>query len=241
MRYSDRPLPMATRLLGLAGTAFVCLALVGAGLLRWVDTPRPRGSTAALTLVEIAPPRARPAPPGDRPPGPEQVERQAMPESASPTAAPMLRLAPPVDAIGPSMIGLPRPGDAHARIPASDAKSGPPATRAMAPEARPVPAAPKAADERARWEGRVLAALHRAKRYPRAARRGGDEGTSWIRFVIDRRGRVRSAVLQRSSGIESLDREALALPARAQPLPRPPRAVTGSRIELVVPIEFFLR
>ncbi|MGV1683495.1 energy transducer TonB [Sphingopyxis sp. NJF-3] len=241
MRYSDRPLPMATRLLGLVGTALVCLVLIGAGLLRWVDAPRPRASTAALTLVEIAPSRAPPAPPSERTPGPEQVERQSMPERASPRAAPMSRPALPIIALVQPAIGLPRPEGSHAVLPASDAKGGQPAARAAAPEARPVPPAPKATDERPQWERLVLAALHRAKRYPRAARRNGDEGTSWIRFVIDRRGRVRSAALHRSSGIASLDREALALPARAQPLPRPPKTVTGSRIELVVPIEFFLR
>lgn len=231
---------MATRLLGLAGTAVVCLVLIGVGLLRWVDAPHPRTSTSALTLVEIAPRQAPPAPPSERAPGPEQVERKAVTERSPSSAVPALRLPPSIPMLAQPAVTPPRPGNRIAAVPASGTAGGQPAARAAAPEARPVPPAPKATDERPRWEGRVLAALHRAKRYPRAARRNGEEGTSWIRFVIDRRGRVHSAVLLRSSGVDALDREALALPARAQPLPRPPKAVAGSRIELVVPIEFFL-
>ena len=62
----------------------------------------------------------------------------------------------------------------------------------------------------------------------------------WIRFTSDREGRVRSVRLERPSGFDALDREALALPMRASPLPKPPESVTGNRIELTVPIEFFL-
>lgn len=68
-----------------------------------------------------------------------------------------------------------------------------------------------------------------------------EQGVPWIRFVIDRQGRVLSASLERSSGVPDLDREALALPKRAQPLPKPPEDRPGETLELVVPVEFFIR
>jgi protein TonB len=51
---------------------------------------------------------------------------------------------------------------------------------------------------------------------------------------------VLSARIEKSSGVESLDQETLALIQRAQPLPKPPAEMPGNPIELVVPIEFSL-
>lgn len=47
--------------------------------------------------------------------------------------------------------------------------------------------------------------------------------------------------LEKSSDFGSLDSRALALLQRPQPLPKPPADVPGDHIELVVPIEFFLK
>jgi protein TonB len=58
---------------------------------------------------------------------------------------------------------------------------------------------------------------------------------------MDMTGKLLSARIEHSSGVRSLDQEALALPKRAQPLPKPPEDVKGDSIELVVPVEFFLR
>ncbi len=86
-----------------------------------------------------------------------------------------------------------------------------------------------------------MAALNRAKRYPRDAARNREEGTARIRFFVDRRGWVHGVRPVRSSGSNALDAEAVALPPRAAPLPRPPRELGGHRIELTVPIEFFVQ
>lgn len=92
----------------------------------------------------------------------------------------------------------------------------------------------------ATYEQILLAHLERNKRYPRAARAHRQQGVAHIRFSMDRRGRVLSARLVRSTGHALLDREAEALPLRAQPLPPPPPEIAGATIELTVPIEFFL-
>ena len=67
------------------------------------------------------------------------------------------------------------------------------------------------------------------------------QGVPYIRFVMDREGKVLSVRLERSSGYRPLDDEAVALPKRAQPLPKPPEDVKGETVELVVPVEFFMR
>lgn len=61
-----------------------------------------------------------------------------------------------------------------------------------------------------------------------------------MRFVMNREGRVLTARVERSSGHPALDRAALDMLTRAQPLPRPPAEVLAEPIELVVPVEFFV-
>ncbi|WP_380596477.1 energy transducer TonB family protein [Steroidobacter flavus] len=91
------------------------------------------------------------------------------------------------------------------------------------------------------WEAQVLAALERKKRYPAAALRHKDEDTVYVHITIDRTGRVLDARIERSVGIRMLDEEAVQLAHRASPLPSPPESVEGERIELVIPVEFFIR
>jgi protein TonB len=79
------------------------------------------------------------------------------------------------------------------------------------------------------------------KRYPHQASFRRQQGVPYIRFVIDREGKVLSVRLERSSGIRALDDEAVSLPKRASPLPKPADDVKGDAVELVVPVEFFMR
>ena len=140
----------------------------------------------------------------------------------------------------PPLVQLPGISAMRARVADPAPDPGPPVEQTTAPESRPAPPSARASDAKPTWEGRVLAALNRVKRYPREASRNRQQGVPWIRFVMDRQGRVRSVRLERSSGFDALDREALTLPQRAQPLPPPPDSVTGDRIELVMPVDFFL-
>lgn len=57
---------------------------------------------------------------------------------------------------------------------------------------------------------------------------------------MDRSGRVLAARIEKTSGHDLLDQETLALIQRAQPLLKPLAEVPGARLELGVPIEFFL-
>lgn len=109
------------------------------------------------------------------------------------------------------------------------------------------PAAPSAADiarhanAEANWQGLLLAHLEKHKKYPKSARKRHQQGTSFLRFRMDRSGTVLSFALAQSSGHATLDEEVLAMIARAQPLPALPAEMTDAVVEIVVPVQFTLR
>jgi protein TonB len=87
----------------------------------------------------------------------------------------------------------------------------------------------------ASWKSELMAQLNRYKRYPPGA---GRDGTSLVAFNVNRSGAVTAARLARSSGNSKLDQEAVSLPRRASPLPRPPDGIATASIALTVPIHF---
>jgi periplasmic protein TonB len=91
------------------------------------------------------------------------------------------------------------------------------------------------------WQGLLLAHLEAHKRYPPSAQERAEQGVAYLRFAMDRQGKVLSFRLEKSSGFADLDQETLDLIQRSQPLPPPPATITGSVIELVVPVQFELQ
>lgn len=92
------------------------------------------------------------------------------------------------------------------------------------------------------WQSQVLGHLSRHLQYPVFAQQNNLEGTPWVLIEVDSRGAVRSATLRKSSGVNVLDNEALALAKRASPLPAPPpNMLKGDSIRFAVPIRFNLR
>jgi len=83
--------------------------------------------------------------------------------------------------------------------------------------------------------------LERHKQYPSRAQRRGQEGTVYLRFVVDREGKVLSYRIERTSGHDLLDREVEKMIRRAAPLPAMPNQLAQSRLELVVPVSFYMR
>jgi len=83
--------------------------------------------------------------------------------------------------------------------------------------------------------------LERHKEYPRRAQIRRQQGTALLYFVMDREGRVIEYRLQQSAGHTLLDRAVAAMIERAQPLPKIPEDMGQARLELVVPVRFFLR
>jgi len=87
----------------------------------------------------------------------------------------------------------------------------------------------------------LLAWLEQYKEYPRRARMRRQQGTVLLYFMVDRHGAVLDYRLHESSGYPALDDEVLAMIERAQPLPAMPEDMAREQLELVVPVQFFLR
>lgn len=195
-----------------------------------VAEPAPALETVFIdmrSLPIVAPPPPVPTPPEDAPP-PRQVDTVAKP----PLPAPPVVTA---DATPVSIASTPPIQSASmaedAPVQAPPATTGPTTLNLTSALTGPLN----------EWQMMLLRHLHQHLRYPVQARRRHQQGVTLVRFVIDRHGDLRSAQLESSSGHELLDEEALAVLARAQPLPAPPASVAGTTIEIVVPVSYRLR
>lgn len=234
--------------------------LVGAALWWQSTSPaQPVPAPADAVMLELAPVATAPlAAPTELAPGPtrqeqrkdkpkpqQPPEKQPEPEVVKPKTPPPevqvskpqpdAELAAPLPAAPPPA----NPG-ANANV---DQTTAPPATQA-APDSRY--AAPQTLSGNAHqvtvtWQAQLLGHLQKYKRYPRAAQQRRQEGVAQVRFAVDRQGRVSGIRLARSSGHDLLDTETLATVERAAPLPPPPPEVPGDPVEVLVPVEFFLR
>ncbi len=90
------------------------------------------------------------------------------------------------------------------------------------------------------WELAFRKHIEKYRRYPKSARRKHQEGMPVVTFVFDRAGTVLEARVTRSSGVESLDEEAIATFERASPLPPLPPEIDGQRLQRSIAIQFKL-
>lgn len=90
------------------------------------------------------------------------------------------------------------------------------------------------------WQSILQRHLERKKRYPRMAKLRRQQGVPWVSFTMDREGQVLEVSLYKASGIAALDKEVIELVKRAEPLPVPPKEVTGNPIKMAVPVAFFI-
>jgi protein TonB len=95
--------------------------------------------------------------------------------------------------------------------------------------------------DRKEFAAKLFGHLNRYKRYPASARMKRQEGVASLRFTMTRDGHVLSFEIAKSSGSDALDKETLELIKRAEPLPAIPAAFGRDTLDLVVPVEFFLR
>ena len=203
-----------------------------AGLLVASRTPMAMPVVEPVIMVELVRTQAPPQPVSELPVGPQQVEAAA--SRPTPRELEKVRITTPLTDVEPLLVPDQTPQ------PPAPAAQATPAPATTAPLSRPAPPAASASSAPTDWQGRLLAHLEANKRYPAAALARRQQGVAHVRFVMNREGRVLSSQLERSSGNAALDRAALDMLTRAQPLPRPPAEVTGDRIELVVPVEFFI-
>jgi protein TonB len=190
------------------------------------DQPSKTAASAPPTPPTPVPTRFSPVPAADpivfRP---QEVKTAAPPTPARPIAA---ESAPPPPSAGRSADAPP------SAVAAPPSKPAPPAGGTVN---APVSLSGAQGDA---YGARVRTHLEAHKIYPRGAKRLRQTGVVTVRFVIDREGRVISSRIVSPSGVLALDEEALAMLARASPVPRPPAGVPGARIEMRTPVEFSL-
>ncbi|KAF0225434.1 MAG: hypothetical protein FD176_485 [Rhodospirillaceae bacterium] len=226
------------------GALTVVLAVHGgliAATLAWATQSAPASPPPAALMIDLAPlPVAPPAPPADQPPQvkpkqpeppkPQKVERR--PKPPTPKKAELAVNTTPEKPAEPQPAApesVPPPSVAAPTAPTAAAPAQGPAS--VTPQSTVLPT----------WQGALLAHLEKHKRYPRAAQLRRQQGVSHVAFTIDRQGKVLVQRLHQGSGHDSLDQETLDLLQRAQPLPPPPPEISGERIDLLVPVQFFLK
>jgi len=225
------------------------LGLAALFLLRW-PSQAPVSESAAL-IVNLAPLSTSPAPTFTlTPPGPQKMQAEQPQKLVKHLKTPKFK-SPPVmkgevqlyeqDPAKQKVQPSPdiRPSPQSTDMPSTLAATKDQVAAAPASASGASTTTPRTAEER--WEDAVLAKLERAKRYPGLAQMRALQDIVYLRFTTDRQGHVLSARIDRSHGIAMLDDEVLSLIHRVGPLPPLPSQITGETIELVVPVEFFLK
>lgn len=138
-------------------------------------------------------------------------------------------------------------GPAIASAPPAVAESAPasvPAAEAVT-AAKPAPAAAPAVDVAAEaisaYRRQLTELFARPHEYPRIAALRGWEGEVRLRVKVARKGNLLGVQLDRSSGYEVLDRDALAMLEGYGKLPPLPDALDSNEISVVVPINYKLK
>jgi protein TonB len=228
----------------------------GSALLAWRNPVEPAAESLTAIELDLAPEPAPPLPavelpPPDTPPPVDTAE--LMPEPPPPEPQPEIKRAPEPPVVAPEvalppppkprpkMVQKPPPRPVEVPPQAAPAETAPAAPPPVAPAAVAPPRPAPSPDAMPSFQSLLLAHLQRHQRYPALARRRLEQGTPIVRFTMDTNGRVTALALQRGSGHDMLDEEALAMLRRAEPLPRIPAELGVDRLELDVPILFRLR
>lgn len=198
--------------------------------LGWATSEVPYSPPPAAIMMELAPlPAAPEALPNEAPPGPELSEVVPEPEEPPPVEMPprvMAEVTLPEPEPPPPLDLKPQAAPERARTAAAPTPGA-----SVDPPSATLPT----------WKGLLLRHLERHKRYPSESQRARHEGVTYVRFTMSRDGRVIAMRLERASGFAALDQEGLDLLQRAQPLPPLPQDQPGESLEIIVPIQFFLR
>ena len=90
-----------------------------------------------------------------------------------------------------------------------------------------------------RYEQTISLWIQKFKLYPESARSLAMQGKTVVRIRIDRRGNIRYSALEVSTGYEELDRAALDMVRRANPVPAVPDSYPdGEMFEFLIPVKF---
>lgn len=126
-------------------------------------------------------------------------------------------------------------------------QNNPPAQPAAPPAAQPATPVPgtssaKDAEIMSRYEQLISQWLAKFKVYPEEAKRQGITGVATVRIRIDRQGTIGYYIIEQSSGYQILDRAAIDMVRRANPVPAVPHDYPASDLmEFRIPIDFSIK
>jgi protein TonB len=112
-----------------------------------------------------------------------------------------------------------------------------------APPPPPPPPGPSQADIDAARRGyaeKLARAIAQHKKYPRVAQMRSWQGEVLVDLQLNNSGAVLESRIERSSGYEILDKQALEMVAKAAPFPPPPDILKSSIFNIQVPVSFKL-
>lgn len=180
------------------------------------------------------------------------VEPEPIPEPPKPKVQPIIepKIIPtpkpaPIEAYEPQP-SPPEPIDEPYSPPVMSVApkiESPPPTFTAPPPPPPQPVGPSQADLDAARKGyadRLARAIAQHKQYPRVAQMRGWQGETIVDLKLDRNGGVLATKIERSSGFEVLDKQALEMVRKAAPFPAPPEILKSDVFNIQVPVSFKL-
>jgi protein TonB len=212
------------------------------------------GADVPALMVEFAPEAAAPETEADLAPGPETFDSRAtlQPEVKEHAAEDPVIEVPQIPVPDPDIVLPPKKEEVAEKKDTPQPKPPKPVEEQMQQQVESVrqhtsnpkadkreekPVAPKAGTTAARNAIVTYASLLSAH-LQRFKRPGTGKGTAVVSFTVNRNGNVTASSIVRSSGSSIVDKEALAMIARAQPMPAFPTAVAQSEETFVQSIRF---
>src|SRR5690606_11222526 len=87
-------------------------------------------------------------------------------------------------------------------------------------------------DARRRYADQLARAIAKHRQYPRIAQMRGWQGETLIDLKLDNKGNVLVSRIERSSGFDALDKQALEMVKKAAPFPAPPDVLKNSQFNI---------
>ena len=231
--------------------------------------PEPPPDPAEEALAQATPAEALSEPVHPEPPLPDPAEEAPAEVTAAEAPPELVPPEPPLPPLPPRPPRRPAPVLQAEPVPAEAASATPPAAdaslppqagaqTASAPSVAGADGTSGAADSpdtgnrapdmsagglpgiTADYADLLVAWLQPHKDYPRRAQARRQEGVVRLLVTIGRDGTLLEARIERGTGHRLLDRAALDTLERARPLPPLPAEVPGDRLDVIVPVHFFI-
>ena len=206
----------------------------------WHAHPPPQPVAEPMVMLDLEPLPVPAPPPPPPPPQPEPVVEPPPPPEPVPVPEPEVVLPPPPPKPKPKppvKPPEPKPIEQPGTPPPPVDTPRPPEPTPPAPQPRlsTVPASVRDA-----YLGRISQAVQQNMRLPASARFIKDKRVVEVRFTVDRTGKLLALKIEKSSGRDLFDDEALEAFKRT-PLPPFPEELTSDQLQVVITLNFTYR